>query len=397
MVRRRRRDDDRGRRRRSRRNRDRYDEYEEYEEIIEYDDYDDDYDDYYEEEYVVDTDTVGGKIIQILVILLLIAIFIGVLASFYNSCNERRRARVYAPQEGYESQQPQENFEPVKIGKPKIDLKAVEEALWSTKTKNPKDFKAWMQKFEDEVNAIYFATLKRENPNADPTTLLPSPVRVEPKKINGLLHLYGYIDKNKKPGYQNKEDELIFVFKQTKPYQKGQRQLAYTLYDSSGYYYREPGYVHHITVDYTPFFMGFFLYATWEAFWWRTHFAWYASPYWWRSGFFYHRYHYYYRRYPTYRTYYRRTYYRRSRPWGWRRGVYYRRSRSGRYYRRGSYGRRSRFGRSRSRFGRRSRFGSRRSSFGRRSRFGSRRSSFGRRSRFGSRRSSFGRRSGGKW
>lgn len=220
----------------------------------------------------------------------------------------------------------------VEVGDPKIDLKSVEEALWTTKGKDEKDFEGWMKRFEDEVNAIYFATLKRQKPNADPTTLLPKPVRVDPKRNNDLLTLYGYIDENNKPGYQNGEDKLIFAFQQTKPYNKDTRQLAYSLRDGSGYYYRQPDYAYSASAGMTPFFVGFFLYPMiWHAVWWRASFGWYGSPYWWRGGAFAGRYGYYYGRYPAYYGHYRTTYYSHHRPMGWNRGVYYRRGPSGRY------------------------------------------------------------------
>ncbi len=221
----------------------------------------------------------------------------------------------------------------VEVGDPKIDLKSVEEALWSAKGKDEKDFDGWMKRFEDEVNAIYFATLKRQKPNADPTTLLPKPVRVDPKRNNDLLTLYGYIDENNKPGYQNGEDKLIFAFQQTKPYNKEARQLGYSLRDGSGYYYRQPEYSHSVSAGMTPFFVGFFLYPMiWHAVWWRASFGWYGSPYWWRGGMFASRYGYYYGRYPGYYGHYRSTYYTHHRPMGWHRGAYYRRGAGGRYY-----------------------------------------------------------------
>lgn len=230
------------------------------------------------------------------------------------------------------------DLQPVKIGNPKINLKAVEDALWKTKTDNPKDHKAWMKKFEDEVNAIYFATLKQASPNADPTTLMKKPLRVDSKQEAGLLHIYGYLDNNNTPGYQNAGDSLIFAFKQTKPFTKGSKQLSYSLRDGRGYYYREPGYAHTVPVAYTPVFMGFFLYPTlWYTPYYRTSFVWWGTPYY-RTGFFYNRYSYYYGSgyYRGYYGYYRSSYYRRHRPWGWSRGSYYRRGRGGRYYSRGS-------------------------------------------------------------
>ena len=312
----------------SRRDRDEY--VEEYYE--EYDDYDDDY---YETEYVVE-DSGNGGLIGIIGSIVAV-IFVVALLYFLFAPPSSHYSR---PMPGYDgarrAQKQAMNLKPAKVGKPEIDLKAVEQALWQTKTDNPKDFKAWMKKFEDEVNAIYFATLKQQKPNADPTTLLPTPVRVEPKWENKLLRLRGYLDKNKQPGYQSKDDKLLFVFKQSQPYEKGNQKLSYSLYDSSGYYYRQPGYTHHISST-NAFFLGFFTYAAWHSIWWRPAFGWYGSPMWWRSGPFYSRYRYYYRSYPSYRGYYRTTYYRRYRPMGWSRGTYYRRGPGGRYYRRSAY------------------------------------------------------------
>ncbi|MCB9641172.1 MAG: hypothetical protein H6727_19900 [Myxococcales bacterium] len=311
----------------------------------------------------------------------------GIAVYFFTS----RRPNVGPGYNGYISQgqgpkQQAPAMQPIEVGDPKIDLKAVEEALWSTKGKDEKDFSGWMKRFEDEVNAIYFATLKRQKPNADPTTLLPSPVRVEPKRNNNLLTLYGYIDQNKKQGYQNGEDKLIFAFQQTKPYDQAQRQLSYSLRDGSGYYYRQPDYAHSYSTGVSPFFLGFFVYPMiWHAVWWRSSFMWYGSAYWWRTGAFYSRYNYYYGRYPSYYGYYRNTYYTRHRPMGWSRGSYYRRGAGGRYYRSGSYGSRARYRRSGSYGG--SRYGGSRSSG---SRYGG--------SRSGGSRSYGGSRSGGgKW
>lgn len=387
---------------------------------------DDDYG--YEDDYIVVEEERGssrgglvvGIIIAVVVLLVAGAIFTVMM----------RPSRRYVGQ-SYDSSMRRDRFQgpalkPATIKNPKIDLKAVEKALWETKTKDPKDFKGWMKKFENEVNAIYFATLKRQNPNADPTTLMKKPVRVDPQRKDGKLQIFGYIDNNGKPGYQGAttppkkttptsptnpanplapttpgkgnlldegdtpkqgqpidwqgpsgspviqaqpvqtdsavatggNDELLFAFKQTKPYQKGDRTLSYSLYDSAGYYYRQPGYTHVVPSGMTPFFMGFFMYSAWHAVWYRPTFVWFGSPGWYRTGFFYSRYNYYYRSYPAYRSYYRSTYYSRYRPWGWRRGSYYRRGPRGRYYRRGQYGRgyRGRYGRgyrSRGRYGRR--------------------------------------------
>lgn len=297
-------------------------------------------DEYVEEEYYYEDDgpdIAWGRIIVGAVIFLFV---VGVILSL-----TRRSRRVYHPSQSYTSpmgsskqQQPQEDLKPVKIGEPKINLKAVEDALWKTKADNPKDFKGWMKKFEDEANAIYFASLKKAKPNADPTTLMKEPLRVEAKRDNGLLTLYGYLDKNKQQGYQNEQDSLIFAFKQDKPFSKDDKKLSYSLRDGTGYYYREPGYSHVLPAAYTAMFLGFFLYPTvWGMPYYRTSFVWWGTPYW-RTGFFYNRYSYYYGSsyYGGYYGYYRRTYYRRHRPWGWGRGSYYRRGRGGSYYSRGS-------------------------------------------------------------
>jgi hypothetical protein len=225
------------------------------------------------------------------------------------------------------------------IGEPRIDLSAVEDALWKTKGDNEKDFKGWMQRFEDEVNAIYFAALRQQKPNADPVTLLPKPVRIDSQRQENLLTLHAYIDQNDKPGYQNGEDKLIFVFRQKQPYNQQQRQLAYSLRDGTGYYYREPTYIHTVHSGVSPYFLGFFLFpAIWYGMWWRTSFLWHSSPMWWRSGAFYSRTVYYGGRYGAYRTHYRSNYYQRHRPMGWNRGAYYRQGAGGRFYPRGSYG-----------------------------------------------------------
>jgi len=415
-------DDDMPRRRRRRRS----DEYEVVEEVYyEPDPYDHHpHEVYYEYEPASNR---GGWLLAVFVVIFVVA----GIAILFSSVKKKRyrhsRANSYqgpASHTGSSKQGPQ--FEQVEVGKPVIDLKSVENALWQTKTKDPKDFKGWMKKFEDEVNAIYFATLKRKNPSADPTSLMPKPVRVDSRKVNQLLHIYGYIEQKKPNGYQA-GDKLLFVFKQTKPYQKSSGRLHYSLHDSKGYYYRSPGYSHSLSSMVAPMFMGFFMYAAWSSIWYRPHFGWFHTPYY-RSGFFYSRYSYYHRMYPSYGGYYRRTYYRRYRPWGWNRGKYFRSSGGRHYYRRSTpeyrtrstryrrrlnsrtgrsgYGR-SRTGRSRSGYGTRSRSGRSRSGYGRgygnygRSRYGSGRSRSGRRSRSGygrsrsgyRRRSSYGRRS----
>ncbi|HAA56874.1 MAG TPA: hypothetical protein DCE42_19060, partial [Myxococcales bacterium] len=231
-------------------------------------------------------------------------------------------------------------FQPVNIGNPRIDLQAVEQALWSTKGSNPQDFEGWMKRFEDEVNAIYFATLRQANPKADPATLMPNPVRVDVQRVNQLLRLYGYIDENNQKGYQQDKDELLFVFEQNKAYNPSSRQLYYSLRDGDGYYYREPNSLHTFGPD-APYVTGFFLFPNiWYRPYWRSDFGWWGRSYWSR-GLFYRRYRTYYNRYPLYYRRYRRNYYRRYRPWGWRRGAIYRRRR-GRYYYRKRYYRRYR-------------------------------------------------------
>jgi hypothetical protein len=234
--------------------------------------------------------------------------------------------------------QTERDMKPVPIGNPKIDLRAVEEALWNTKTDNPKDFKGWMSKFEDEVNAIYFATLRQQNPQADPATLLKEPVRIDPQRINNLLYLYGYQDQNKKPGFQNGEDLLLFVFQQTGAFDSQNRRLNYALRDGNGYYYRDPAYTHTFAPTVAPMMLGFFLYpAIWYGMWWRPSFMWLGTPYW-AGGMFHARYNHYYRSYPRYHSTYRSTYHARSRPWGWNRGAYYQKGAGGQYYRRGASG-----------------------------------------------------------
>lgn len=266
--------------------------------------------------------------------LLLVIALIGGLAYFLL----RPRTVRYVPQPGVMVNQPTQQFQNVPIGNPVIDLQAVEKALWSTQATNQNDFKGWMQKFEDEVNAIYFTTLRSQNPNADPATLLKKPARVDAQRQNNLLHLYGYLDDNNKPGYQNGEDKLLFVFQQTQPYNSQQRQLSYSLRDGGGYYYREPTYSHAVAMAVTPLFLGFFLYpAIWYGMYYRPMgmFGWWGTPYW-RTGPFYSRYTVYRTSYSSYSTSYRSNYYNRSRPWGWNRGSYYRRNASGGYSRPGS-------------------------------------------------------------
>lgn len=228
-------------------------------------------------------------------------------------------------------------LQPVPLGQPRIDLRSVEQALWSTKAGHPKDFKGWMQAFEDEVNAIYFATLRRLQPKADPATLLSQPVRVDAQRIHGLLYLYGYIDQNNRQGFQNGQDMLLFVFEQTKTYNHQSRQLYYGLRDGDGYYYRQPDTIYTIGPTDFLFLTGFFVYPNvWGGLYWRNGFAWWGTPYW-QTGLFFNRVQLYYGWYPRYHQFYRRTYYTRYRPWGWRRGTFYRRGANGRYYSRPGY------------------------------------------------------------
>lgn len=227
------------------------------------------------------------------------------------------------------AQEPLLDNQAVTMAAPRIDLASVERAIWQTSASHVHDFRGWLQRFEDDVNAIYFATLRQQYPQTPPDSLLPHPVRVEPRWVGGLLYLYGYLDQNNVPGFQQGQDVLLFTFQQTRPYTPGY-PLSYSLYDGSGYYYRDDSYS-YAWGGAIPFFAGFFLYPQyWRGTYWRTSFAWLGTPYW-SSGVFYNRYHHYYRVYPTYHSAYRTTYYTRYRPWGWNRGVYFR-STGGRYY-----------------------------------------------------------------
>lgn len=267
-----------------------------------------------------------------LISLLVVIAIIGGLAYFLL----RPRPVRYVPQPGMVANQPSQTMQAVPIGTPTIDLQAVEKALWATQASNQNDFKGWMEKFEDEVNAVYFATLRSQNPQADPATLMKKPVRVDAQRHNNLLHLYGYLDDNNKPGYQNGEDKLLFVFQQTQPYNSQQRQLSYALRDGGGYYYRDPSYTHAVAMAATPMFLGFFLFpAIWYGMYYRPMFGWWGTPYW-RSGPFYSRYTVYRTSYASYHSSYRSNYYTRSRPWGWNRGAYYRSRPGGGYYRPGT-------------------------------------------------------------
>lgn len=218
----------------------------------------------------------------------------------------------------------------VNVGTPRIDLASVDRAVWQTSAAHGRDFNGWLQRFEDEVNAIYFATLRQQYPQNPPETLLPQPVRVEPQWVNGLLHLYGYLDQNNTPGYQANQDILLFTLQQTQPYNPNVGGLSYALFDGAGYYYRDTSYFHNWGAA-VPLFAGFFVYPQyWRGAYWRPAFTWWNTPYW-SSGLFYNRYTYYHRIYPTYYNTYRTTYYVRYRPWGWRSGVFFRTA-GGRYY-----------------------------------------------------------------
>lgn len=226
---------------------------------------------------------------------------------------------------------PAPEMQPVNLGTPRIDLQAVEEALHRTRTSSPQDFRGWMQQFEDEANAIYFATLRRQFPQADPATLMPKPVRVDAQWHNQMLFLYGYIDQNNIQGFQHGQDLMLFAFEQTRPYDRNNRRAYYALRDGDGYYYRDADYAFTWAPNAYPYFVGFFVYPSlWSGLYWRPSFLWWGGAYW-QTGFFYSRYNYYYGRYPRYYNVYRTTYFNRYRPWGWRRGVFFR-ANGGRYY-----------------------------------------------------------------
>ncbi|HAA54727.1 MAG TPA: hypothetical protein DCE42_08205 [Myxococcales bacterium] len=228
-----------------------------------------------------------------------------------------------------------DTLNPVQVAPPRIDLQAVEQALIDTKAANQNDFRGWMKRFEDEVNAIYFATLRHQNPQADPATLMSRPVRVDAQRVHGRLKIYGYVDMNHTAGFQNGQDLLLFVFDQSQAYDSKTRQLHYSLRDGTGFYYRDPTYVYVVPAA-EPAFMGFFLYpSVWAGLHWRVTFSWWGTSYW-STGFFYNRGVYYYNMYPRYSRYYRGAYYTRYRPWGWKRGYFFRRVK-GRYYHRKGY------------------------------------------------------------
>lgn len=232
------------------------------------------------------------------------------------------------PAQGFAQHPPDDNA-PVQVGTPRIDLSSVERALWQTTATNAHDFHGWLQRFEDEVNAIYFATLRQQYPQTPPESLLPQPVRVEPRWIGGMLYLYGYLDQNNVQGFQQGQDILLFTLQQTRPFNPMVPALSYSLSDGAGYYYRDDAYSYAWGAA-APFFAGFFLYPQyWRGSYWRHSFAWWGSSYW-NTGFFHNRYSYYYRLYPTYYSTYRSNYYVRYRPWGWRSGVFFR-STGGRY------------------------------------------------------------------
>lgn len=222
---------------------------------------------------------------------------------------------------------------------PLIDLKAVEKALWASQAEHPRDYQGWMAEFEDEVNAIYFAALRRRYPKADPVTLLERPVRVQAQrtKDKSLLRLYGYINEDGEKGFQSEDDDrLLFVLEQTRPFDGDAKTIHYSLRDGDGFYYRSPTYRALLVGPYAnASFLNFWTNRTyWSGLHWRNDFDWWNQPYWqmnasalpWTR---------YYRTYPTFRRFYRTAYYNRYRPWGWNRGQIFRRGRQGRrwYYR----------------------------------------------------------------
>lgn len=95
---------------------------------------------------------------------------------------------------------------------PKIDLQQVDEAF---RTTTGATFASWMNNFEWEVNQIYIGK---------------EFVSVNARRYGRLLVINGYIERNKRVGYQL-SDELIFKIKQ----RKGTFKFSYRVEDHIGW------------------------------------------------------------------------------------------------------------------------------------------------------------------
>jgi hypothetical protein len=104
---------------------------------------------------------------------------------------------------------------------PRIDLAQVNDAFRET---TGATFQQWMENFELKVNEIYlkddFVMIDAQRPQL------------------GKLRIYGYVDRNKQPGFQRGQDELLFRIVQD----QGPGQFYYRLESGTGYVYARQSY-----------------------------------------------------------------------------------------------------------------------------------------------------------
>jgi hypothetical protein len=100
----------------------------------------------------------------------------------------------------------------------KINLDAVERAFASTKGK---DFNSWMSAFEKRVNEIHDGS---------------EVVSIDATRETGKLKVTGFVESNKKPGFQDGEDKL-FAIEQTGDVTD--KNMPYRIADDQGRTYHE--------------------------------------------------------------------------------------------------------------------------------------------------------------
>lgn len=100
----------------------------------------------------------------------------------------------------------------------KINLGEVQNAFWTTKGQS--DFKSWMAAFEKRVNEIYEGE---------------GVVAIDATRENKRLVVTGFIDKDKKPGFQSGDDKL-FVIEQTGEIANNDMPYRVVGYDGHPYY-----------------------------------------------------------------------------------------------------------------------------------------------------------------
>ena len=110
----------------------------------------------------------------------------------------------------------------------RINLEEVQKAFWSTKGK---DLNTWMAQFEKRVNEIY-----------DDKEV----VSIDATRQEGKLNVIGYVDTDKKPGFQTGDDKL-FSIEQTG--EAANNEMPYRVAGQDGRTYYEG---HHSFLD-NPF------------------------------------------------------------------------------------------------------------------------------------------------